>query len=300
PRTFSSSPIWNLARPLTIIPICSLAWLCHSTTPPAGMSTRESCRCSPAQVRMATQPKMVWRPHSWAAGKKRDILGLQHLVAQAFLPVRATRAQARMPVPPKLHHGAVGDDHAAGHANDAVADVIDAVRAVGFFLPRFIRQFHALADAAILVQNRSRDDRPVADVQVRSAAASVVGPVDVRLETVRADDHGIAEDAIATDAAADAEQRVLEPRPRADHATVRHEAMFERRPVDAARGQIPHPRVDQPFLGKEIEGRVRPRQGQARFVVALDRAEIFPIAVEEVREDALALVVPREDFLAEV
>src|SRR5581483_4200609 len=55
------------------------------------------------------------------------------------------------------HHGADGDDGAAGHGDDPVPDVVHPVRAVGVGLAALVHQPHPPADAAVLVQDRPLD-----------------------------------------------------------------------------------------------------------------------------------------------
>ena len=85
-----------------------------------------------------------------------------------------------------------------------------------------------------------------------------------------------------------------------DHAAVGDQAVLQNGPVHAQRRQVAHARVDDALRAVEVEGRLGAGQRQIGLVIGLDRAQILPVAIEDVSLNVCVLIQPREHFLAEI
>ena len=85
-----------------------------------------------------------------------------------------------------------------------------------------------------------------------------------------------------------------------DHAAVADQAPLHGGPAQAQRRQVAHARVDHTIGTVEVKRRIVAGQGQVGLVVRLDRAQVLPVAVEQVGLHPMRLDAARENLLAEI
>ena len=186
-----------------------------------------------------------------------------------------------------------------GHHHDAVADHAEG-RFLGVLQPLLVDDPHVAADAGVLVDDRPFDVRAVAHAQRRVAVGVMGRDVVGGLVEVGPHQDRVANDHVAADAAAQPDHAVFDHRPRLDHRAVGHQAAADRGAVDPRGRQETGVGINRRLGRSHVERRIGPGQLEVRLVKRLDRADVFPIAVEQVN-----LHVPRADrrrkhLLAEV
>src|SRR5437762_1448187 len=85
-----------------------------------------------------------------------------------------------------------------------------------------------------------------------------------------------------------------------DDATIGDDGMVNLGAIDLGAGKEPGPAEDGRSHVEEIEARQFTGDIEVRFKEIADRANVFPIALKHIREDAMCLNALRNDVLAEV
>src|SRR5204863_5082665 len=155
-----------------------------------------------------------------------------------------------------------------------------------------------LADAAILVEDRAFDVAAAADAERR--LAGVQGAAVVVVEKVGPHDDGVLDcDAFADDAP-QADDAVFNCATAADLAAVGDQTMLDHGVGQARRRQKTRPAIDWGRGTVKIERRMLGGEANVGVVKRLDRADVFPVAVEEVDHDSLGPHRRRKYLLAEI
>src|SRR5262245_52534844 len=93
---------------------------------------------------------------------------------------------------------------------------------------------------------------------------------------------------------------MLDARAGLDYAAVADESLLQLRPQQARGRQESHARIDHAVSAMKIEWRGVLGQSQVCFVEGPHRAEVFPVAVEQMSGDAMRAQAAWKNLLAEV
>src|SRR5207244_7010057 len=133
-------------------------------------------------------------------------------------------------------------DGAALNHHDAVPDHVTGFVGVLQVLP--IHNLHIAADAAILVQDSTLDPRMIANAQRRDALRTTRLTLGFGFVHVGADHDCVAQHHVASNAAAHADDAVMQLRAGEDHAAVGDQAILHAAGSNMRRGQVPAAGVD--------------------------------------------------------
>src|SRR5262249_42149215 len=149
-------------------------------------------------------------------------------------------------------HRAIRNLGAARDADNAIANVID-IGMVFYLDVRGVIDPHVLADAAILVENCSLDDRAGANSQIGTSLARILFALGIRFNRVGADENSVEHRDVAADAAAVAENAPLNRGPILNHTTIGDAHSIDLSRADSRWRQISHTRVNSSVRGVKLE-----------------------------------------------
>ena len=93
---------------------------------------------------------------------------------------------------------------------------------------------------------------------------------------------------------------ILDHRAFTDPATIGNQTLLDRRILHRRGRQELGSRVDRRVGRRQMKRRIVARQTQTRFIVRLDRADVLPVAVEQMHLDSVRPNRRGEDLFAEV
>mmetsp|Transcript_5893 Transcript_5893/g.23872 ORF Transcript_5893/g.23872 Transcript_5893/m.23872 type:complete len:664 (-) Transcript_5893:98-2089(-) len=181
-----------------------------------------------------------------------------------------------------LDGGAVGDGGVAQDGDDARADV-HAVLLVDEILDAGgVGDGAVLPDARVLVDDGVGDDGALADAHGHAALGDHLRLLLVRLVVVGADDHGVLDRAPLANLRAQAHDGVLH-RAVGERAAVRDDGVLDVALLDLRGGQEAGGGVDGRARVVKLKLRRVLGQVQVRLEKRLDRPDVLPVVVEQVR-----------------